>query len=136
MNLPIRIQRDERNGADAFAEHRGLEVRGQIRLLHVGDVDGGGVGLARAPRRMTGDRGAVVSAEAARGDELHDAGRVEQQDGGAIAHERRLDRIHRRLIGVLQRIRQMQLLAQLIQGIALPAGRGHLAERHRCVAGA
>jgi hypothetical protein len=106
-----------------------FEAVAQLGFLDVGDVDGSGIGITRAPGRVAGDRRTVVRREAARCDELHDAGVVEQQDGRAIAGERRLDGIHRGVVGFLQRARAMQLLAELVERVTLPVGGGDFAER-------
>jgi hypothetical protein len=122
-------QRNEGHRLDALIEDGGLEPLVQVRERDVGDRERRGFGIVRGPGRMTRDRRAVAVRQPVPGDELHDAGLIEQQDRGAVAVERRFDGIERRRVDSLGRSRAMQALAELVQRVALAVRGGELAER-------
>ena len=103
--------RDEGGGADAFAGTVALSAspRSAFATSEIGMGSGSSSSLSQGEWPVTAAR---YVRETTPRDELHLAVRIEQQDGGAIAIERGLDGVERRVVDVLERRCAMQLFAQ------------------------
>ena len=91
------------SAGNAFGFDRGLEDGIELGLLDIRHADRLRILGVPRPGRMSLDGASVAFGQPAPGDELHDAGIVEEQDRGALAAQCAGDGVERRRIDVVGR---------------------------------
>src|SRR5207248_11753911 len=85
----MRHQRNKRRRADTFSPDRALQPSWKVRDIDVADTNRLRALYAGFPRRVALDRAPISFRQAAPGDETHHVLIVEEQNGSAMARNRR-----------------------------------------------
>ena len=122
--------------ADPFPLDHGLQRLRFVGAVDIADVDRDGLSFPRLPGAMTLDRAAIALRNAARGDELHHSGIVEQEDRGAAAVQPVQDGVQRRLVDVGARMGAEEPIGQLIERRGIGPRTGDFGHSTHCPRGA
>src|SRR6202035_378104 len=120
----ILLDRNKRNRTDALARNRLLQLVRKIGRRDVLEIDRLRILLIPGPGRMSLDRRTVAIRKTAPGDETHEAGIIEQQNGGALAIQCAHDRIKRKFIDLRGWIDVLQHVTKFVsRRLLAPLGR-------------